>query len=1171
MTHVRKVESERTRVESERNASQKSEKILENHAREMAKQLAVVVHENRKLNGTKTDAKLGATALQKFEEERETFRTVSDAIEQNEALRKAIARLQADLASKSKLVEPKASFNVEAHDLVKQLRSRLVQKSSEVSRLQTCVDEMKIKLAQPQIESTKVAVPPEPALAVLPSVEQQQRPSADEQVAALRDEFKQILESVQNEAAAVRASELEARKALAAAQKQADIEKDKCQVTKEQLELALKRNKDQQAKEDSLEQRISELQARIRDGDITTTQQKDLSAQLRSESERLKEQVALSRTRVQELEKSHAAMLAENATQAELVKELRTRSEIEVEKVKGFHEELAVAFQEREKLLRDKLKVSEHTLKDRQRLVDELTSAKSACEAEMSKLASAKNTCELELSDMRARVASLKSSADVSGVGEVGTNDASRQPVDVDSRGGLDGSALESNLKFAEERISEHKRNAARLHSMIEGCESENHSLRDKIATLQSEVENHCDRQAALERERDDVTKRIRELEAEAESVRNQVGDLQKELDVKQKDLLTAMQNGEQQRAEGEKQMELKERELADLTQKTENLRQQAEEAIQGREQYASALRDARTREEALHERMIELQAERANAEANASRLVSAATSDVEALRRKLSCSETHVENLRLEVQRYRNGLLASAERRSEEDFSEAAQRLTAELSHARESGEMQRHELELERDRLEQESATLRAEVADLMQRLDGEQQRVQRLSEDMRRQQDSTSERGQISLMESENHRLQALVRSLQSDRTAQSSVTEGSSQGLPQQTSEDVQGLKDTWARERQDLETKVDEWKQSYDQVARAVKQLRQDKIALQGEKTDFSQKLTEITERRDDLQKQNTNLLQQLTGQKEKTAQIPALKVSIDNLQKEQAEKASTIQKYIQDMQTKEQERKGQLKKIADLEGEVNSLKANVKTLQEEKRKKDEDLRKVQASVEAREGEAKEASKEADRALALVGDYQLVAKSLSDRQRKFQRGAGFAEPGATVPSSSSLEANAESSDRGVTSSFGSLAQQLGGASTMTSASQPSDDALDTGVKRSSSERSFAEDGGSLAASERPVKTARTEVKLTPNPAAGGGLFAGVSLGAPPLFGAFGGISESSSAAAGSAPASAQAALGSSQSVTTPGTVVFGGAGAPALPSPVEVIPDDDDLGEQSPPQ
>merc|ERR1712113_527080 len=76
----------------------------------------------------------------------------------------------------------------------------------------------------------------------------------------------------------------------------------------------------------------------------------------------------------------------------------------------------------------------------------------------------------------------------------------------------------------------------------------------------------------------------------------------------------------------------------------------------------------------------------------------------------------------------------------------------------------MGRQEMELDKARVEREAKMLQIEVADLQKRLDQEQRQALQLQAEVRREQKAVMKLGQIGLLEDENRRLTAEVKSLE-----------------------------------------------------------------------------------------------------------------------------------------------------------------------------------------------------------------------------------------------------------------------------------------------------------------------------------------------------------------------------------------------------------------------
>ena len=227
---ARELEAAKREAEVRARKAERSEQILEVHARDIAKQLAILVHENRKLGSPAGVNSKGLSDLEQLEADRRAFRTVQDLAMQNEALRKSVARLteecetaaqqelQAMREDQDKQVEEWKRHMAEKADQMKALVETVQRVTCERNELQK-----EAKSLKAEGEAGKAQSPAAAGGAAVPGRDATLR----EQLAGVREEFSKCTELLHKEARELRTSETKARQELAVAQGRLDFQQSR--------------------------------------------------------------------------------------------------------------------------------------------------------------------------------------------------------------------------------------------------------------------------------------------------------------------------------------------------------------------------------------------------------------------------------------------------------------------------------------------------------------------------------------------------------------------------------------------------------------------------------------------------------------------------------------------------------------------------------------------------------------------------------------------------------------------------------------------------------------------------------------------------------------------------------------------------------------------------------
>ncbi|CAE8698663.1 unnamed protein product, partial [Polarella glacialis] len=846
LVQTQELETKNHTAEARVRKAERSEHILEAHARDIAKQLAILVHENRRLSGSSPTVASGLSDLEALEADRRAFRTVQDLVEQNEALKKSVARLSGECETEAQreLQESREEFAQQEEAVKKHLSDKAEQIKALADTVKRVTQERdELQRAMKKLQASESEMQPAASAGAAPNaasgVSSGKSGSASggtsvagrdiallrDQLTAVREEFAKCSERLYAEVKELRTSELKARQELATTKGQLDFEmrrKGDLEVSLQQAEKKLQELKTQLKRH---EDRVVALEDSRRKEESAGRDLEAALGQAKRDKSHVDMQLKVERSKVSDLERSNTTLLAEKTSHGQLIVDLQARMSQESEAYREMKKDLEAGYKREEVLLREQLELSQKRQEDFSRTIEELSAARAAREAEA--IEAKARVQQLEVSAAKLEEKLTQSSQEIHELREAGAA-RPRRGSDVAAeaksqlersqasweRGGegtasspADLARLEKQLRHFEEREKEHDKSSEIWQTLLAQHEADLKTAREEAARLQSELDEFKGLQATKAQESEKARGQQSELEAKLVALGAESRDLRGQLDSKEAEVVAARLEGEQKAREAGEKLEATQRANAGAR----------DEEIQWERQYRDVLglhaRDAKELD-ILRERLTEV--ERHSAEINRQRLdlegeaerARAERSDqLQSLQKRLEQAEQHAKALGDENHRYQEHLLTLSDSRLHGesgltgDAAAAAeatqQRIAAELRKAREINELQRRSLEMDKEHWQREAKALRVEAQELRERLDREQREVLRLQAETRLEQRAVAKLGQLELLEDEKRRLEAEVKSFESrlddisketeDKRSQAEPLEKTLSGLKEQLEE------------------------------------------------------------------------------------------------------------------------------------------------------------------------------------------------------------------------------------------------------------------------------------------------------------------------------------------------------------------------------------------------
>ncbi|CAJ1411512.1 unnamed protein product [Effrenium voratum] len=321
-------------AEARAQRSERSLRMLEGHAQDLTKQLAVLLYEkNRRENANLAASNLTFFSLSKEEDDKWPLSNVEEVVEQNVALRKALRHLEAkceDVSSKVELEDREQQFEEELEKKSKELKELV----SQLQEVQDALEEATHDrdAAVKKVKTLEAGIVPGNA-----PTSRGEAPQDDRELLRVKREREDLAERCQ--ALQTQLSELRAAKAQAEKEESVgrarleyerqlrrDLEESSKQLQREKKELTDRLNQQSKLAEDLREEKRHE-EAKLRG---TLSALKDVKA-AQGNAESLLQAEEL---KIRELEKSQSLLLSEKQLLEREVANLQSRMSQERESLK---------------------------------------------------------------------------------------------------------------------------------------------------------------------------------------------------------------------------------------------------------------------------------------------------------------------------------------------------------------------------------------------------------------------------------------------------------------------------------------------------------------------------------------------------------------------------------------------------------------------------------------------------------------------------------------------------------------------------------------------------------------------------------------------------------------------------------------------------------------------
>eukprot|EP00929_Paragymnodinium_shiwhaense_P020267 TRINITY_DN13564_c0_g1_i1.p1 TRINITY_DN13564_c0_g1~~TRINITY_DN13564_c0_g1_i1.p1 ORF type:complete len:1586 (+),score=631.31 TRINITY_DN13564_c0_g1_i1:108-4865(+) len=1093
-------------IDMRKRQAQKSVQILEAHARDMSRQLAVLVHENAKLKGTLALPR-GLPMEEALEAERVAFKTTDDLICQNEELRKTIVHLKNEAETKAQ--QQLEEIREEQDQQVEEWRAHLAEKAEQMKELADTIQRLSrerdealqdlssAKQAAAQTASQHPSLPSPGAAALAPS------DGSGQQLASAQEEFSKQMKAVNKKAREAEAKEVELRKALATVQARLEFEETRKKAAEEALKLAEKRLTEKTQQLTNTESRVSKLQDDANKEQAAAQEKQEALAALRKQYSQLDSKLKVEQAEHSKTQQSNAGLRSEQAAHLQMVETLKAQASKDAEVYRQARQDMEAAFKREERAFKEQHDLSERRQRDLQRSLEELTSARTSlaeeAQAARGRATAAEATVEklqAQLEEQGRKMRTLRPDASQSGhvsaddvaaeaeaqLGRSQTRDRDKDPA---------VQKLELKLQQATERDKEHAASSKLWQALIADHEKELKMRHEQIQGLQNELGVLRAQQAKQQEAEQGIQKREEELQAKAHELRLQTAEVQAASSKKDAEIEAARLERDEHARQAEERMLAMGRAHEADKRTVEDLRQLHRDNITAHAEHIKALEEERQKRTALDAEAKDLRRQLEESQTESQVAQQEVKEDLQQAKRELAREEMHAKALREESSKYKELFLALSEQRGAGDASEAAQTLANEARRVREAGEAQVHGLRIEKEKLTQESRSLKEEVADLQRRLDKEQHDVLKLQAEMGREQRAVAKLGQLRLLEDENRRLLSEARSLEKrlEEARRDKQTQRAEQEPKEARLRELQLKEEEWSQLRSGLESKADEWKRLYDELV--VKFDSQD-IEMQ--------KVKAMEKERNKAQRQVADLtgkIEKLEGDMRKRAQEAAQTQTLvsrtEDLQKglvearmQRDEQATARKKAEEDAARMKSDatRLSGLKQLADkrlleFEKQIGKLEADNKQLSDQAANAPAS---GASAVKKADEAAQVAQTRADKALALAMDYQRALESFmaqkreQDKAREASQAAAAAATktaAADPPTDGAVSGPATSP---LTSGGDKTApQSIFAPSLLSSSMYP----MPGGEKRKESPSGAAAEAGSAQGTgERPAKLTRT---------------------------------------------------------------------------------------------
>eukprot|EP00971_Amphidinium_carterae_P301498 5990429-Amphidinium_carterae.1 len=424
-----------------------------------------------------------------------------------------------------------------------------------------------------------------------------------------------------------------------------------------------------------------------------------------------------------------------------------------------------------------------------------------------------KNNCEavsqknIELDELRATgAAKARRSEEVSAEAEaqLTRSQAARgESADVEK--------LRAEILRLEERAREHDRNAKMWKTMLQNHEDDLKSRHAEKDEMQKEFQLLQEKQEKHEAELAECHERELKLQRDLNGLTTEASSLRVELDKKESDIERARLEGEQKAHEAKSKLEAYESEKAGARGDNDDWQRRYQEAVKAHGSDIERVDKLRQQNESIDAELRNLKHTNLELAAANDRMKLAQDAGQKDMRSKLEQAETHNKLLREEVERYQSHMKALTVS-VEDDPSAAMQEVAATLKQAQEQGELSRRELELDKDRLDRDNKALKMEISELQSRLLQEQQEVQKLAVQVKRDKKVAAELGALKFLEEENKRFTAEL------QASERRLTEKEKEATPKETElKELRGKEKSWQRDRSKMTARIQELESQMSQL------------------------------------------------------------------------------------------------------------------------------------------------------------------------------------------------------------------------------------------------------------------------------------------------------------------------------------------------------------------
>ncbi|CAJ1361881.1 unnamed protein product [Effrenium voratum] len=733
LARVEQLQSQCMEAEARAKKCSGQQKLLEGHVREVADQMVVLIHENRRLSGALPEEEHPGD-LKAYEAQKRGFRTVQELVDQNLSLRRSVAQLlsecedeaqkelqllrQRELQLEAKLKEQELQYS----GLFEELKKHVQQLEQERDKAKEKIKALEAQDAMQGVRAAEAAAPTSSGVQ-----------EASERQAALSAQEQQ-----QEQLAECRHSATEARRKAAEVQEELGSTRE----AKEQLQaraacgvLARWQAAGGLCLEYS-ELRAMDLQAEIH--------------QAKREKSHLEVELSGQKCKVAGWEQTCENLLAEKSKLFEHVIHLQARMECESKALDEMKQKLEEQHGESEALTRKQLALSEQRQKDLQRTAEERRVALEARKAEAEEAKSRIEDLEAKAEKLEAKVTSL--AQENHELREAGAA-RPRRGAEVQSFSGNHATGeVAQRLALAEESLKEQKKFEELLKNLLSQHEADLKSSKEEMQKMENtlaEFQEKEERAKEAKKVQEALEAKIEEMHAQAQEVRQQLHtkdqeleEVKKECAAKDKELAGKLEKVELERAqESDNERKWEKRYQEQLNSHAADLDKlsQVEQQLKDSEKQLQNAKKMKV--------LLEAKTRRASEEQ-------------EIFKGRLGEADQKVKTLTEEIREYRDQLLALPE-------AEALQRLGNELRAANRQLELSQTQLEqteAERDRLEEEAHAANTRAKQLQEKLSAEQRELLRLQRGSRLEQKALAKLSQMEALDTELRGLKVENRSLQ-----------------------------------------------------------------------------------------------------------------------------------------------------------------------------------------------------------------------------------------------------------------------------------------------------------------------------------------------------------------------------------------------------------------------